>query len=138
MSFHQPSTELTSRRTFRTRLVPVTPQDWRTLSVLTATLDRGANSAGVCRSSSRGGRLDHGRREGRDGRKQAGSGLARVLDQDLIHDDEARHCLNDGHRTRDDARVVTTASGEHASRAVVLSGLLSLRDRRRGFERDPV
>lgn len=56
----------------------------------------------------------HGRRKSGDGRQQACCGLARVLYEKLIHDNNGRHGFDDGNGTWHDARIMT-ASGSQDS-----------------------
>ena len=80
---------------------------------------------------------DHRRGQGCDGREQTGRGLARVLDEELVDDDQCGHGLDDGDGAGDNARVMSSASSEDSRGSVVLSGLLRLRDGCWGFEADP-
>jgi len=80
---------------------------------------------------------DHGRGQGCDGREQTSCGLARVLDENLVNDDQSGHSLDDGDSTGDDAGIVPSASGQGSRGSVVLGGFLRLRDCGWGFEADP-
>lgn len=80
---------------------------------------------------------DHGSGQGCDGREQGGCGLARVLDEELVHDDQRGHSLNDRDGAGDDTRIVPPAGGEDSGGSVVLGGFLRPRDGRWGFETDP-
>ena len=79
----------------------------------------------------------HGRGQGCDGREQARCGLARVLDEELVDDDQCSHGLDDGDGTGNNAGVVPSAGGENSRGSVVLGGFLWLRDGGRRFEADP-
>ena len=68
----------------------------------------------------------HGRRESCNRRKQARCGLARVLDEKLIHDNDGRHRFDDGNGTRHDTRIVTTSGGQSPRSSIILSGVLRL------------
>lgn len=67
-------------------------------------------------------------------RQQAPCRLSRGLGQQRIHDDQARHGLNDGHSARHDARVVTALGLEHARCLVVCHCVLGLPDGRGWLE----
>ena len=82
-------------------------------------------------------RLDHGGRQGRDRRKVRSSRLARVLNQNVVHDDKAGHRLDDGNGAGNNTRVVSATSSQSTCCTVVLSSLLSLGYRSRGLESDP-
>ena len=69
---------------------------------------------------------DHGRRQRCDTRKQRCCPLSGVLDQQLIYDNECGHRLNDGHSTRNNARVVAPTGRQGPRRSVVLCSLLLL------------
>lgn len=58
------------------------------------------------------------------------------MDEHLVHDDERRHRLNDGHRTGHDTGIVPPTGSELAGSPVVLRSLLLLRDRRGRLEAD--
>lgn len=68
----------------------------------------------------------HGRGEGCDGRKQARCGLARILDQKLIHDNDGCHCFDDGDSTRHHTRIMTASGGQSPWSSIILSGVLHL------------
>ena len=80
---------------------------------------------------------DHRRGQGGDRREQASRGLARVLDEKLVNDNQCGHGLDDGDGAGDDAGVVPSAGGEDPRGSVVLGGLLWLGDGCWGFEADP-
>lgn len=82
-------------------------------------------------------RLHHRRRKGGDGREERRSGLTRVLDEVLVHDDQRGHRLDDGHRAGHHTRVVAAPRSERTQGAVILCRLLRLRDRRGRLEADP-
>ena len=88
-------------------------------------------------TSGRADRLHHCRRESGDGRQERRSGLAGVLDEELVYDDQAGHGLDNGDRARNDAGVVPTAGSEGTWGAVVLGRLLRLRDGCGRLESDP-
>mmetsp|Transcript_4472 Transcript_4472/g.16370 ORF Transcript_4472/g.16370 Transcript_4472/m.16370 type:complete len:200 (+) Transcript_4472:232-831(+) len=52
----------------------------------------------------------------------------------MIHQGERNHGFNHGHGARHDARIVTTARLQFSFLAITIHSILSLRDRRRGFE----
>lgn len=80
----------------------------------------------------------HGWRERRDRREQSGGGLACVLNEQLVHDDNSCHGLNDGNSTRDNTRVVAPASSECPWCTIVLCGMLCLRYGCGRLKSDPV
>jgi hypothetical protein len=80
----------------------------------------------------------HGGWERRDRGEQPSGGLACVLNEQLVHDDNGRHGFNDGNSTRDNTRVVTPASSECSWCTIVLCGMLCLRYGRRRLKSDPV
>ena len=80
---------------------------------------------------------DHSRGQGSDWREQASCGLARVLNEKLINNDQRGHGLDNGDGAGDDAGVVPSTGGENSRGSVVLGSLLRLRDGCWGFETDP-
>jgi len=80
---------------------------------------------------------DHRRGQGGDWREQASCGLARVLDEKLVNDDQRGHGFDDGDGAGDDAGVVPSAGGENSRGSVVPGSFLWLRDGCWGFETDP-
>lgn len=83
-------------------------------------------------------RLHHRRGKRCNSGEERRGGLARVLDEDLVHDDQTRHGLDDRDGTRDDTRVVPAPSSQSSRSAVILGGFLCLRDRRGGFKANPI
>lgn len=81
--------------------------------------------------------LHHRGRQSRDRGQQRARRLARILDEELVEDDKARHGLDDGHGTRHHARVVPAARGKRTRGAVVLRRLLRLGNRRGRLEANP-
>lgn len=82
-------------------------------------------------------RHDHRRGQGGDWREQASRSLARVLDEELVDNNQCGHALDDGDGAGDDAGVVPSTGGEDSRSSVVLGGFLRLRDGGWGFEADP-
>ena len=80
---------------------------------------------------------DHRRGQCCNRREQASRSLARVLDEELVNDDQCGHALDDGYSTRDDAGIVPSTGGEGSRGSVVLGGVLWPRDGGWGFEADP-
>jgi hypothetical protein len=66
----------------------------------------------------------HGRRKGCNGRQQARRGLARVLVEKLIHDNDGCHSFDDGDGTRHDTRIMTASGGQSPWSSIILSGVL--------------
>lgn len=56
------------------------------------------------------------------------------MDKELIQDNNGSHGFDNGNSTRDNTRIVTTASGEGTLCAIILGSLLGLGDGSGGFE----